>query len=86
MLLLVPDLLGGFSFYMMARRLPDDPAWGNLAAWFTHVQWSGSFVWDLVMPSFVFPVGVAVPLSVAARRRRGGRAADSTDRDAMLPP
>jgi len=71
MLLLVPDLFGGFSFHQMARRFPDDPVWGNLAAWFTHVRWSGASVWDLVMPSFVFLVGVAMPLSVAARRRRG---------------
>jgi heparan-alpha-glucosaminide N-acetyltransferase len=35
------------------------------------VQWSGASVWDFVMPCFVFLVGVAMPLSVAARRRRG---------------
>jgi predicted acyltransferase len=71
MLLLVPDLFGGFSFHQMARRFPDDPVWGNLATWFTHVQWSGASLWDFIMPSFVFLVGVAMPLSVAARRRRG---------------
>jgi predicted acyltransferase len=71
MFLLLPDLTGGFSFHKMARQNPDDPVWANLAAWFTHVQWSGASVWDLVMPSFVFLVGVAMPLSVAARRHRG---------------
>jgi predicted acyltransferase len=71
MFLLLPDLSGGFSFHRMARKFPDDPVWANLAAWFTHVQWSGASAWDLIMPSFVFLVGVAMPLSVAARRRRG---------------
>ncbi len=69
--LLIPDLYGGFSFHTMARQFPDDPVWANLAAWFTHVQWSGFSVWDLIMPSFVFLVGVVMPLSAAARRRRG---------------
>jgi heparan-alpha-glucosaminide N-acetyltransferase len=71
MFMLIPDLLGGFSLYAMARQFPGDRLWGDLAAWFTHVQWSGCSVWDLVMPSFVFLVGVAMPFSVAARRRRG---------------
>jgi len=71
MFLLLPDLFGGFSFHRMARQFPDDPVWANLAAWFTHVQWSGASVWDLIMPSFVFLVGVVMPLSAAARRRRG---------------
>jgi predicted acyltransferase len=71
MLLLLPDLLGGFSFYKMARQFPDSPFWTTLAAQFSHVQWSGASVWDLVMPSFVFLVGVAMPLSAAARRSRG---------------
>jgi predicted acyltransferase len=69
--LLIPDLYGGFSFHTMAQKFPDDPVWANLAAWFTHVQWSGFSVWDLIMPSFVFLVGVVMPLSAAARRRRG---------------
>jgi predicted acyltransferase len=69
--LLVPDLYGAFSFHRMARQFPDDPVWANLAAWFTHVQWSGFSAWDLIMPSFVFLVGVVMPLSAAARRRRG---------------
>lgn len=71
LLLLLPDIHGGFSFYEMARRFPHDPFWAALAAQFTHVQWSGLSTWDLVMPAFVFLVGVAMPLSVAARRQRG---------------
>src|SRR5260221_12479626 len=68
---LIRDRSGGSPSHKMARQFPDDPVWANLAAWFTHVQWSGFSVWDLIMPSFVFLVGVVMPLSAAARRRRG---------------
>ena len=51
MLLLVSDTRGGFSFYEMARRFPDDPTWRALSAQFSHVVWSGAALWDLIMPS-----------------------------------
>jgi predicted acyltransferase len=71
MLLLLPDLHGGFSFYQMAERFPADPVWTTLGRLFTHVQWSGFTVWDLIQPSFIFLVGVAMPLSASARQARG---------------
>jgi len=74
MLLLVSDTRGGFSFYEMARRFPDDPTWRALSAQFSHVVWSGAALWDLIMPSFVFLIGIAMPLSHAARVRRGDTA------------
>jgi len=67
-LLLVPDLFGGFSFHQMAKRHPEDPLWKALAQQFTHVDWTGVSIWDLVMPAFVFLVGVSLGLSYAARR------------------
>jgi predicted acyltransferase len=69
--LLLPDVDGGFSFYAMARRLPDSALWAKLADLFSHVQWSGASVWDLIMPAFVFIVGVAMPLSAETRAARG---------------
>jgi predicted acyltransferase len=71
MLLLLPDLYGGFSFYEVARRIPGDPVWGFLAKQFSHAAWSGMHVWDFIQPSFVFVAGAAMALSVAARRARG---------------
>lgn len=68
---LLPDLAGGFSFYAMAARHPDHWAWAPLAAQFTHVEWIGVALWDLVMPLFVFVVGVSMALSYAARRSAG---------------
>jgi heparan-alpha-glucosaminide N-acetyltransferase len=71
MLLLIPDVYGGFSFYAMANHDPNNPLWSFLARQFTHAQWSGCRIWDLVMPSFVFMVGVAIPYSYSARTRAG---------------
>ena len=70
MLLLIPDISGGFSFYKMTQRFPDDPLWSFLSRTFTHSQWSGCTLWDLIMPLFIFMVGVSMPYSYAARCKR----------------
>src|SRR5512137_2784782 len=36
-----------------------------------HTVWSGCSIEDLIQPSFMFMVGVAMPFSYAARRARG---------------
>jgi predicted acyltransferase len=36
-----------------------------------HVPWRGCSFWDLIQPSFMFLVGVAMPFSYAHRRARG---------------
>ena len=36
-----------------------------------HVAWRGGVFWDLIQPSFMFMVGVAMPFSYASRRARG---------------
>src|SRR5581483_4400417 len=71
LLLLVPDVYGGFSFYEMAKRYPDHTVWNALARAFTHVPWSGCSLWGLLLPSFLFITGVSIPYSYAARKRDG---------------
>jgi heparan-alpha-glucosaminide N-acetyltransferase len=39
-----------------------------LAVTLDHVPWTGVVPWDLIQPSFMFMVGVALPFSVASRR------------------
>ncbi len=38
---------------------------------FDHVAWRGCVFWDLIQPSFMFMVGVAMPFSYASRVARG---------------
>lgn len=71
LMLLLPDLAGGFSFYKMAEAHPGDRLWVPLAAQFQHVAWSGVALWDLVMPVFVFLAGVSMGLSYDKRLRAG---------------
>ena len=71
LVVLLPDLAGGFSFYTMAEKYPDDWVWRVLAEQFKHVPWSGAAVWDLVMPLFVFLVGVSMSLSYHRRQAVG---------------
>jgi heparan-alpha-glucosaminide N-acetyltransferase len=42
---------------------------------FSHVPWEGCAFWDLIQPSFIFLVGLAIPYSLAAERQRGHSAA-----------
>ena len=38
---------------------------------FEHVEWEGFVAWDLIMPLFLFVVGVAMPFSFARRVEQG---------------
>jgi predicted acyltransferase len=43
----------------------------KLLVQFDHVQWEGFHAWDLVMPLFLFVVGVVMPTSFSRRLERG---------------
>jgi heparan-alpha-glucosaminide N-acetyltransferase len=72
MLLMASD---GFRFGQVAQHFPDSDVWKFLARQSDHVRWQGCTLWDLIMPAFLFMVGVALPFSIASRRRRGQRSA-----------
>src|SRR5262249_489512 len=62
---------GGFGFAQMARQFSDSRFWGFLGYEFDHVPWDGCAFWDLIQPSFMFMVGVALPFSLASRLSQG---------------
>src|SRR5437870_2286880 len=45
--------------------------WETLYGQFDHVPWVGCSFWDLIQPSFMFMVGVAIPFSHASRLAKG---------------
>jgi predicted acyltransferase len=57
----------GFGF----GALKGHPWFGVIASQFDHVPWQGAVFWDLVMPAFVFMVGMAMPFAFARRIERG---------------
>ena len=53
------------------RALSKHPTYSWLGAQFEHVPWTGMVFWDLIQPSFMFMVGVAMPFSIARRQAEG---------------
>lgn len=56
---------------LVEQRYAGQPFWGWMAYQVEHVEWTGCSLWDLIQPSFMFMVGVAVPYSLAKRRQSG---------------
>ena len=76
------DAFRGFTMLLMASEIARLPRAllqtypGNGPAFFVadmleHREWVGVTPWDLIQPSFMFMVGVALPFSVASRGGRG---------------
>jgi predicted acyltransferase len=64
-------MLAMISAGLGMSKLMKDPTWGWLARQLEHKPWEGCTFWDLIQPSFMFIVGVAMPFSFAVRQARG---------------
>ncbi len=62
---------GGLSLYQVHKNFPDSPFWETVGFHFEHVEWIGCAAWDLIQPSFMFMVGVAMAYSCASRQAHG---------------
>src|SRR5215831_18544376 len=61
----------GLALPAVAKNVPDNQVLRVLAFNTDHVPWVGCSLWDLIQPSFMFMVGVAMPYSIASRRAKG---------------
>ncbi|WP_397570560.1 acyltransferase family protein [Schlesneria sp. T3-172] len=61
----------GFGLAAAARNFPDCSIFQAIGYQFEHVAWVGCAFWDLIQPSFMFLVGVAVPYSLTRREAQG---------------
>jgi len=64
-------IMGGAPFVMDFFRWFANPLPAWLERQFDHVPWQGFVAWDLIMPLFLFTVGVAMPFSVGKRMAMG---------------
>ncbi len=64
-----PEVKQQYAGKFLGRFWPQ--LWDTLAYQFQHVAWTGCAFWDLIQPSFMFMVGVAIPFSDARRRAEG---------------
>ena len=67
-----PDVLTQFDGTAFAAAWKG--ACQTLVRQLEHVEWTGCTLWDLIQPSFMFIVGVAMPFSYARRRAQGDSA------------
>jgi heparan-alpha-glucosaminide N-acetyltransferase len=74
MLLMVSE---GFEIGHLAAHHERSRFWQFLDYQFSHVAWTGCSLWDLIQPSFMFIVGVAMPYSYASRTARGESSANT---------
>lgn len=65
--LIMFTLLCGGIFH----SLKEHPVWHWLFVQNEHVEWAGCVYWDLIQPSFMFMVGVAMPFAFARRASLG---------------
>ncbi|MDO8942252.1 MAG: DUF5009 domain-containing protein, partial [Desulfobacterales bacterium] len=65
--LIMFTLLCGALFH----SLKGHPLWNWLYLQNEHVAWAGCVYWDLIQPSFMFMVGVAMPFAFARRAALG---------------
>src|SRR3954454_25158352 len=65
----------GFAFAQVAAALhkkgEGSAVMDFLGHQFDHLPWVGCTFWDMIQPSFMFMVGVALPYSIASRRAKG---------------
>jgi heparan-alpha-glucosaminide N-acetyltransferase len=62
----------GFALHALAKS--QHRALAVIANQFDHVPWEGMVFWDLIQPSFMFMVGVAMPFAMASRQAQGANA------------
>src|SRR5574337_265482 len=64
-------IAGGAPFVMEFFKLFANPLPPWLGGQFEHTPWVGFDFWDIIMPLFLFIVGVAMPFSIGKRVERG---------------
>ncbi len=68
MFLMMAEVL---RFCAVASAVPGNTIWEFLCHHQSHVEWIGCVLHDMIQPSFLFLVGVALPFSLASRLARG---------------
>ena len=63
----------GFGAWALLEQpwVAEHPYWEKILLQFRHPEWHGCTLWDLIFPSFLFVIGVAMPHSYAARAGHG---------------
>lgn len=60
-----------FGLDAIAKQYPESSIWKAIGYNFSHVEWVGGGLWDMIQPSFMFLVGVSMAYSYSNRAARG---------------
>ena len=64
-------IIGGYRIFTSLHDIFDHPVTAWINKQLSHVKWEGFRPWDLIMPLFLFVVGVVMPFSFNKRIARG---------------
>ena len=64
-------IIGGAALFRNMAKVWTNPVTETINRQLSHAKWEGFHFWDLIMPLFLFVVGVAMPFSFGKRLARG---------------
>lgn len=64
-------IMGGEEIFHGMAKATGAPFWGAIANQFTHPDWNGFHLYDLIFPLFLFMAGVSTPFSVGRELEKG---------------
>jgi len=64
-------IMGGEEIFHDMAKATGSPFWGAIANQFTHPDWNGFHLYDLIFPLFLFMAGVSTPFSVGRELEKG---------------
>ena len=64
-------IIGGEEIFHSLAKITGSPFWKAIAEQFTHPDWNGFHLYDLIFPLFLFMAGVATPFSVGRQLEKG---------------
>jgi predicted acyltransferase len=64
-------IMGGEEIFHGMAKATGSPFWGAIANQFTHPDWNGFHLYDLIFPLFLFMAGVSTPVSVGRELEKG---------------
>ena len=69
-------IMGAEEIFHALAKATGSPFWATIANQFTHPDWNGFHLYDLIFPLFLFLAGVATPFSVGRELEKGKSKSD----------
>ncbi|MDQ6814265.1 MAG: DUF5009 domain-containing protein [Bacteroidota bacterium] len=64
-------IMGAEEVFHALAKITGSPFWGSVSNQFTHPDWNGFHVYDLIFPLFLFLAGVSTPYSIGRELEKG---------------